>query len=453
AVVSDAASSVRAFLIEPLAVADGTIGGALCVMWSAPRQFTDAEIDLVREVAELAARALERVQRAERDRLVAVSLQNRLLDWGARSMAAAICTTYRPASDAMRVGGDWYTVTALDGAGNIGLSVGDVVGHGLPAAMVMSELRSALAVASLAADQPSDVLDLLEKYARQLPGASCTTAAYVVVDAAGTVRYACAGHPYPLLVESTGEVRLLEDGRRPALAVASPAMSPEGPQAGGAGTSSTQGVASLDPGSMLILYTDGLIERRGESIDRGFERLMDAASASASKPVGEVCAHLLSALAGPSGYDDDVVLVAVRPCGSTATSFVGAFSSQLSEIPALRVGLGKWLEERGVGAEIGYAVLVCVGEAVANAMEHGNHLDATKTVTVEVFIENDEISSTVTDAGQWEVDSADTRRLATRGRGLTLIHGMSDEVAVERTRLGTRVTTRHRWRGSGRRSR
>lgn len=440
AVVSDAAGSVRAVVVEPLVAVDGVVAGALCLMWAAPREFSDAEVDLFKEIAGMTARALERVRRAERDRRVAVALQDRLLDWGAHSMAAAISTTYRPASDIMRVGGDWYTITALGDTGKIALSVGDVVGHGLPAAMVMSELRSALAVAALAAGQPGEVLDLLEDYARQVPGASCTTAAYVLVDPAeGTVRYACAGHPYPVLVTSSGDVRLLEDGRRAALAVGSSLRTDSDRR-----QHVTQGVAPLEPGSLLVLYTDGLIERRGESIDSGFDRLVDAARTCAAKPVGEVCAYLLSALAGHGGYDDDVALVAFRPCGSTSTSFVDAFASQVSEIPGVRSRLRTWLEAQHVDAEVAYEVLVCVGEAVANAAEHGNRFDPNKTVTLEVFLSNGDITATVTDAGRWDADSADTRRLASRGRGLTLIHGLCDDVVVDRNPLGTRVTTRHR---------
>ena len=435
AAVSAAASSVRAAIVQPLVVAGGAVGGTLTLLWAEPRRFSRAELDLVESVAALTGRAVERIQRAERERRVAVALQDRLLDWGAHPVAAAIATLYRPATDAMRVGGDWYTITALGDSGKVGLSVGDVVGHGLAAATVMSELRSALAVAALAASEPGKVLDLLEGYARQVPGASCTTAAYVTADPEeGTVRYACAGHPYPLLVTGSGEVRLLEEGRRPALAVAS--HSPGG----------THGVAPLEPGSMLILYTDGLVERRGESIDTGLGRLMEAARASRAKPVGDVCADLLAALGGHAGYEDDVVLVALRPCGSTPTSFVDAFPAQVPEIPAVRDRLRSWLCDRGIGVDTAYAVLVCVGEAVSNAVEHGNRFDPDKTVTLEVFLSRGELSATVTDAGRWDADSADTRRLSSRGRGLTLIHGMSDDVAVHRNRLGTRITMRYRLR-------
>lgn len=434
--VSDLAGQVRAAIVEPLRTADGACLGVLALHWCEPRRFSELELDLAHEVARLAARAVERVRRAERERRVAVALQERLLEWGASSVPAAIWTTYEPATDTMRVGGDWYTITALDERGRIGVSAGDVVGHGLPAATVMSELRSALAAASLALKEPDEVLALLERYARQVPGAECTTVAYVLVDpGSGRLSYACAGHPCPVLVGPDGDAVLLDGGRRPALAASS-----------GVGAAA-QGSAELPPGALLLLYTDGLVERRGESLEVGLGRLLEAARAAAGKPVGEVCAEVLTALRGPAGYEDDVVLVALRPCGATDDSYVDAFPATVGQMPGARARLRHWLSSR-VDDDTVLEVLITVGEAIANAIEHGSRSERSM-VTLEAFLFDGELTTTVTDSGRWDSDSAGSRRVATRGRGLTLIHGMSTAVAIERHERGTRVTMGHRARPRG----
>lgn len=435
AVADDVVESIKAALVEPLTGPDGSAVGVLTLHWRAPRVFSAEERDLATGIAAIAARAVGRVQRAERERLVAVALQERLLEWGAHSAPAAMWTVYQPAGDSMRVGGDWYTITALDDRGRIGLSVGDVVGHGLAAATVMSELRSALAAAALALHEPEAVLGLLERYAAQVPGAQCTTAAYVLVDPdSSSIRYACAGHPYPVVVTPDGRARLLEDGRRPALAV--------GARRGGA----SRGVAEFPPGSLLILFTDGLIERRNESIDTGLERLLETTRALAQKPVGEVCAGLLDSLRGPHGYDDDVALVALRPSGATDTSYVDAFAATPAGIPGVRARLRAWLHERGLDADAALNVLVATSEALANAVQHGSNDEVGSMVTLEAFLSSTELTTTVTDNGRWEADSADSRRAAVRGRGITLMHAMSDRVDIARHELGTRVTMHYHWR-------
>src|SRR6185312_16235337 len=173
----------------------------------------------------------------------------------------------------------------LDPPGRLGVSVGDVVGHGLPAATVMSRLRSASAAAALVASEPNRVLDVMERYAETVPRAACSTVVYSVVDAAAErIEYACAGHPYPLLVPPHGPARFLEDGRRPPLAAR--AHRPGG----------SPGTSELPPGSLVVLYTDGLIERPGESLDEGLARLAASSTACRTVPVDAVCTTLLAAL-------------------------------------------------------------------------------------------------------------------------------------------------------------
>ena len=426
---ADKARAVRASILEPLHADDGAVLGAMGLGWPGPREISPADTDLTRRVAAILARAVARISVAEREHQIAMSLQERLLGLGAISPAAAVSAAYQPAGEVMRVGGDWYTATPL-GPDRIGISAGDVVGHGLPAATVMSQLRSALGAAALATDDPAAVLDLLDRYAQTLDDAAFATVAYAIIDtAAGTVSYACAGHPYPLVVGPEGTVTWLRAGRRPPLAVRSFAPRLEAPT----------GAAALPPGSLLLLYTDGLIERRSEPLDEGFARLRAAAAGCASLPAGHACRDLISQMTPGQGYADDVAIIAVRPAGTTAASHVDAMPASFGELRPARDRMRGWLAQLGTSRATTHDVLLGTGEALSNAMEHGSDLDPRHTVSVEAFASGDEISVTVTDAGRWLKDSA-ASRANQRGRGLKLIHGLAKHSQTTRTILGTQVT-------------
>jgi CheY-like chemotaxis protein/anti-sigma regulatory factor (Ser/Thr protein kinase) len=426
---SPMARAVRASILEPLHADDGTVLGAMGLGWPGPREISPADTDMTMRVAAILARAVARISVAEREHQIAMSLQERLLGLGVISPTAAVSAAYQPAGEVMRVGGDWYTATPL-GLARIGISAGDVVGHGLGAATVMSQLRSALGAAALANDDPAAVIDLLDRYARTLDDAAFATVAYAIVDtAAGTVSYACAGHPYPLVVGPEGTVTWLQDGRRPPLAVRSFAPRLDAPTGG----------AALPPGSLLLLYTDGLIERRSEPLDDGFARLAAAAAGCARLPAGQACRDLVSQMTPREDYADDVAVIAVRPAGTTAASHVDAMPASFGELRPARDRMRGWLAHLGTSRATTHDVLLGTGEALSNAMEHGSDLDPRSTVSVEAFASGNEISVTVTDAGRWLKDSA-ASRANQRGRGLKLIHGLAMHSRTARTILGTEVT-------------
>ncbi|HVV23018.1 MAG TPA: SpoIIE family protein phosphatase, partial [Pseudonocardiaceae bacterium] len=429
-VTQDMASDVRAGVVYPLRDSGRTVG-AIAFMWPAPRDFNPVELDLLADAAVLAGAAIDRVRAVEREHRIAIDFQDQLLDLNRTSAAAVVGAVYEPAGEAMRVGGDWYLVTPLDEPDRIAVCVGDVVGHGLPAATVMSKLRSAVAATALTTPDPDAVLDTVDRYAAAVPGASCATVAYAVVDgAAGTIAYACAGHPYPLLVTPAREVRYLEDGRRPPVTALSPTAS------------TATGHADLPPGALVLLYTDGLIERPGESLTDGFERLAAAAADCAALPTGAACAELVRRMAPADGYRDDVVLLALRATGVTATSFVTVVPARTAQSRTVRHRLHEWLAGMELDRQREHDILLAVDEALVNAIEHGSDLDPRRTVSLEVFADGDTISATVGDTGQWSTDSSASRRTAGRGRGLALMHGLSDTVDIQRTTRGTQVTMR-----------
>jgi signal transduction histidine kinase/DNA-binding response OmpR family regulator len=437
--VQDTAASVRACVAHPLRGNSGRVIGVLTLLWPTPRQFEATELDTFSGTAELTQSALDRVRIMAREHRIAVDFQEHLLDLDRGSTAAVVAAVYQPAGEAMRVGGDWYSVTPLDRAGRIGISVGDVVGHGLAAAIVMSKLRAAVAASALTAAEPAAVLCALDRYAASIAGAHCATVAYALIDTGpgadtggATISYLCAGHPYPLLVPPDRRPVYLESGRRPPVATQADLSENHSADA--------TAMAHLPPGSLILLYTDGLVERAGETLDDGFARLKSAVADCADLPVESVCAELLDRMTPPAGYRDDVVVLALRPSHAAARSFAIVLPAARVQIPVVRGQLRHWLTTIGVVPLREQDILLATGEAVTNAIEHGSHSEPRRTVSVEAFLRQETVAVTVSDTGRWVGDSSASLRSQLRGRGLTLISGLADRVDTVRTPAGTRVT-------------
>jgi serine phosphatase RsbU (regulator of sigma subunit)/anti-sigma regulatory factor (Ser/Thr protein kinase) len=436
--VRDTAASVRACVALPLRDNTDRVIGVLALLWPAPREFDATELDTFGRMAELTQSALDRVRVMAHEHRIAVDFQAHLLDLDRGSTAAVVAAVYQPAGEAMRVGGDWYSVTPLGRAGRVGISVGDVVGHGLAAAIVMSRLRAAVAASALTAAEPVAVLGSLDRYAASVTGARCATVVYALVDTGAsnggaTVSYSCAGHPYPLLIPADGDPVFLESGRRPPVAVAEN----NGAADHSAGVTAT---ANLTPGSLILVYTDGLIERAGETLDDGFARLEAAAAACADLPVESVCTELLARMTPSAGYHDDVVVLALRPSHAAPRSFATVLPAAPRQIPIARSQLRSWLNSIAVEPDREEDILLATGEAVTNAIEHGSRSEPRRTVSVEAFLRQGTVAVTVSDTGQWVGDSSASLRSQRRGRGLTLIGGLADRVDTVRGPGGTRVT-------------
>jgi serine/threonine-protein kinase RsbW len=259
---------------------------------------------LVEACAQLAAQALERDALHERTAEVALALQRSMLE--PVDLAAApirVGTCYRPSEDALVVGGDWHDIFPL-APDRVGVVVGDVVGRGIDAAAVMGQLRSASRALALAHDGSADrVIAGLDEFAVHLPRALATTLVYAELDlAAGTVTYACAGHPPPLLAGPTG-VEVLWGARSTPIGV---------PTAAGPREAAT---VDLAPGARLILYTDGLIERRGESLDDGIDRLTNAVTHHAYLDPQDLVDTLADELTKDEQRRDDVCLACLERRG------------------------------------------------------------------------------------------------------------------------------------------
>ncbi|MGH2554526.1 MAG: MASE1 domain-containing protein [Actinomycetota bacterium] len=225
-------------------------------------------------------------KQAEREHRIAETLQRSLLpDRLPEIPGVQVAVRYVPASTGMEVGGDWYDVMQLP-AGHVGVAIGDVAGHGLRAAATMGQLRMALRAYALHARSPVVVVGRVRELVQRLIPAEMATLLYLVFDPdSGSVTFSNAGHLPPLLVGEDGQATYVEEGLAPPLGAA---PHPE---------YDVEARTQISPGSTLLLYTDGLVERRGVSIRHGLARLKQEATAS-GRELDALCDHLLASLLG-----------------------------------------------------------------------------------------------------------------------------------------------------------
>jgi phosphoserine phosphatase RsbU/P len=273
--------------------AAGRILGVLHVGSRTPRQFTADDIELLRLVADRAGMAAQaRISRLERQTTVA--LQRSLLPARPPEIPGfTVAARYVPGAE-VGVGGDWYDLFALP-SGHVGVVIGDVAGNGLRAAVVMGRIRSALRAYALETDDPADVLTRLDRKIQHFEPDALATALYAVIDPARTrLTVSVAGHLPPILLDGDGAARPL----------AAPADLPLGVVHHNAPRQAT----TVELPQALLLYTDGLVERRGQLIDEGIARLLAALSLGTAD---DLCAQA-TALLHHSPATDDVALIAMR---------------------------------------------------------------------------------------------------------------------------------------------
>jgi anti-anti-sigma factor len=398
----------------PLSVG-GKVLGVLGMAFEGPHRFPASERDLLLAVAEQLALALDRARlyRAELD--IATTLQRSLLPAALPLIAElALAAEYLPGAIGSSAGGDWYDVVELDDD-RVAIAVGDVVGQGPAAAAVMGQLRSALSAALLQGCPPAAALELLDRFATRLPGALASTAACLVIDRrAGRVRWARAGHPPAVLVSAEG-VTLL-DGAGSGALLGVPGRGPY-----------TEGSAEIVPGTTLLLYTDGLVERRGESLDEGLGRITAAARRHAMADPGELVRRLLAEVLADNDRPDDVAVIAARVMPAPLHQRLPADPARLSRV---RRAVGAWTAAVGLPPATVDDLQLALGEALANAVEHA-YPGPGHEGECEYSLERDadgSIRVRVRDDGTWRPVPADK---GFRGRGIELIGGLATDVAIE----------------------
>jgi serine phosphatase RsbU (regulator of sigma subunit) len=287
----------------PLTAGSAVVGGVE-LLFEEEYEFSSRDREFLAAFGRQGGLALERARLYAAEHSLVVRLQRELLPARLPEVPGLLCAAvYQAGSELLEVGGDWYDVVQL-GPARVGITVGDVVGKGVVAAGTMGRLRSALRALALVCDDPAEVIALLDRFAETIEGAELTTLCYAELDVtSGQVRFLSAGHPPMLMVEAGGETRFVDGGRAMPLCI-------------GVEIPRTSGAVVLEPGATLILYSDGLVERRTESLDVGFARLQDAAAASAQLPVDELAPTLVRLMTDASQTSDDVVVLAVRRPGS-----------------------------------------------------------------------------------------------------------------------------------------
>jgi serine phosphatase RsbU (regulator of sigma subunit) len=293
-----------AAVVLPLTAEDRTVG-VLTLYQDAGRVTSDEDLDTARQVAAEAARAIARVHLQSQQAQLAEVLQRSLLTDPPELTGADVVVRYVPAAEAARVGGDWYDAF-LQRDGAPVLVIGDVVGHDTEAAAAMGQLRGLLrGIAHYSGAGPAEVLEGLDEAIGQMHTDTMATAAVARLeqaDGTGTwrrLRWANAGHPPPIAVDPDGTVTVLGGALGDLmLGVDAEAVRPES-------------VFPLSPGTTVLLYTDGLIERRDSTLDDGMARLAEHLRELADRPLDELCDEILRAMVDGTPLDD-VALVAVR---------------------------------------------------------------------------------------------------------------------------------------------
>ncbi|MFC4531799.1 SpoIIE family protein phosphatase [Sphaerisporangium dianthi] len=382
------------------------------------RPFTDDDQTLLALLAGHLGQGLHRVHQLDQQREAAVALQRAIL--GPSRLPDGFAVRYEPAGRPLEVGGDWYDIVPL-AEDRIGIVVGDCVGRGLKAAAVMGQLRSACRALLLQDAGPAQVLTALDRFAALVPGAKCTTVFCGVLDTVtGDLVYSSAGHPPGILAHADGTTLLLEGGRSVPLAVRPGHPRPESG-------------CTMPARSTLLLYTDGLVERRRRPLTDGIDQAGAAVRAGTSTPIEDLAADVMTRLAPEGGFTDDVALLLYRQPAPLEV----AFPAESSQLAPVRTALRDWLNRCQIAPSLVQKVLVAAGEACANAIEHGHRHSPGHMIRLRAVATVSDLRLTVADTGRWRPPQPEAN--AHRGRGLALMRALMHEVTVQPGTAGTTV--------------
>jgi PAS domain S-box-containing protein len=402
-----------------VAVLSGTGDLALWLELRSPRWVSAEDRLLVTVLIGHLSLAMQHVRQFESARETSLTLQRAMLPPVQPPPGFAVC--YEPAVPPLEIGGDWYDVLPI-GDKRIGIVVGDCVGRGLPAAAIMGQLRSSARALLINGAQPARLLEQLDSAASLIPNAYCTTVFLAVLDTeSGVLEYSNAGHmPAVLAGPEPGQTTVLTDAASVPLAVRRDEPRPQTSQV-------------LPQGSTLMVFTDGLVERKHESIDDGILRAARLLDRTMKLPLQAVPAALVHELAPASGYDDDVAMVIYRHWPAHFRIESQATADQLVDI---RHRLAVWLRSAEVPDALAADVVLVVNEACTNCVEHAYRGHPVGTMLLEAKIADGEVRARVVDSGSWKTPAADP---GNSGRGLVLMKALSDRMEIDSGPTGTTV--------------
>ena len=417
------------FLVTPRRTSDGSIEGV------------QVAFDEVTNRVQTRLAAEERIEElSERFRNVrdsATVMQQALLAPTVPVVPGAdIAAEYLVAAEDTAAGGDWFDAIALED--RLVLVVGDVVGHGVEAATVMSQLRTALRMQVLAGRSVVEALEAVDRFHEHVPGSRSATLCVGSLEfATGEFQYCTAGHPPPLLVTAGAGSRYLEPSRAGPL---------------GSGARFPVRTEVLNVGDTILLYTDGLIERPGRPLGASTAEFADLAAniaggtggfviGAAARPIDRICSETLELLLRSTGYNDDVTLLVAQRRTPTPPLRM-TVDATIHAARAVRARLREWLSELGAEADDISDVVHAVSEFVENAVEHGYASEVSGGVVVEASLAGDgNLHAAVIDRGHWK-DYREGER--GRGRGLAMAEALVTHAHVAHGVGGTTATLMHR---------
>jgi serine phosphatase RsbU (regulator of sigma subunit)/anti-sigma regulatory factor (Ser/Thr protein kinase) len=399
----------------------GGVAGVLVVGRAGAAGLSEEEIQLIGLAAERASLAIDRARVFEREHRIAEALQRSLLPERLPELPGLdVAARYLSASGGADVGGDWYDCVPLREDG-VAFVMGDVVGRGVTAAALVGKLRNALLAYALDGHPAPEVVTRLNRFmfdGRERPMATLLYTVYR--PRADTLEIVSAGHPPPLV-------------RRPGGTVAELKIAPSAPLGAFSDTRFESVTVPLERGSMLVLYTDGLVERRQVPIGAGIGVLasvLEAANGSADR----VCEDVVARLVGGAGAADDVAMLMLRVPERAPDRLTLQLPARAESLAAMRRALRQWFSDHAVSSEIGDAALLTSGEAASNAVEHAG----TASFELDASIQSRVLELEVRDHGRWRPPRGEGR-----GRGMHIMEQMAYSVDIRRTDSGTTVRIRH----------
>jgi serine phosphatase RsbU (regulator of sigma subunit)/CheY-like chemotaxis protein/anti-sigma regulatory factor (Ser/Thr protein kinase) len=414
---------LRSLIAAPLALGRRSLGVLVVCAVARDESYGDEELEIAKDVARKAAMAVDNSRLFEAEQERSKALQQSLLGRPeVASTAVAAAWRYLPGTAELEVGGDWYDLIERDD-GRVLVAVGDVVGHGVQAATAMGKLRSAMGALGLVVDSVPELLGRLDQFAEKIEEARFGTVAAVQLQPeTGELRYSLAGHPPPLVIDREGEARFLEGGAGLPLC-----LSLDG------ANGRPEGRAFLAEGSTLILYTDGLIERRADSIDSGLARLKNAAIARAGYEPERLCDEIVDEFA--QGSLDDLVFLCLRREAGDSQIFNRVFPAVPKSLHTVRQDLRAWLGGQGVEERQIETIVQACGEGCANTVRHA-YGEQPGEATLELRLRsNGRLVVRIRDSGRWRTEA----HTESSGHGMEIMRALSEHVHIHRTPQGTTV--------------
>jgi|GEM_PF-1655734 len=411
---------VTSAMIAPLRTRGRTLGAITFALTESSRRYGPADLSLAEDLARRAALAMDNARAYERERHVAETLQRAFLPAGMPELpGVGLHAVYLPGAHESDVGGDWYDVFQVPD-GRVALSIGDIAGRGLQAAVAMGQVRQAIRAAALENHAPALVLARASRLLELSLGSSgMATAVFGILDlGAMTFSYSIAGNPAPVLATADGRAELLASGGLP--------LGIDGPDP------RREWTVTLPAGSLLVLYTDGLVEYDHDVI-RGEAALVGAVKAEAVTRSTNPARAIQERILDGRVLRDDVAVLTVSLSPVPLDRFELTLPAEPSALIAIRQALRRLGHAVGLNEERLFALQVAVGEAVNNVIEHA-YGAAGGAVRLHVRREGHAVTVDVEDHGRWRPERSQP---GGRGRGIGLMQALVDSAEIQTTSSGT----------------